>query len=109
MNEISQAVAFWILDAWRRLGSQLQTGYLNSAGCAEGDSVQITRVETTGAKFSMETIGRTMGQNKEWTISLAGSGFSFDPDSEGGCALTVEFSNGNTMLLTESSIMTPRE
>ena len=102
MNEISATVAFWILDAWRRLGSQLQTGYRNSGGAALGDSVRVTRIDSCGATFSMEAVGRTIGQNREWDMSLTDSKFSFDVSSGTVAAtLTIEFPNGNKMLLAE--------
>jgi hypothetical protein len=103
MNEISPTSALWILAAWRRLGSQLQTGYRNPSGGASGDSVRIIRTDPAGAMFSMEAVGRTIGQNREWDMSLEGSKFSFDTSAEGAATLTIEFLNGNKMLLAEMS------
>lgn len=101
MNEISATVAFWIFDAWRRLGSHLQTAYRNPSGGASGDSVRIIRTDPAGAMLSMEAVGRTIGQNREWEMSLADAKFSFDPSLETACTLTIEFPNGNKMLLAE--------
>jgi len=98
MNEISQTVAFWILEAWRRLGSQLHTAHLNPAGRAEGSSGCITRTDEPGGRVSMQSSDRPMGQNKEWTISLAGSRFFFEPGSDDRGLLRVELSNGNGIL-----------
>jgi hypothetical protein len=50
----------------------------------------------------MEAVGRTIGQNREWDMSLTDSKFSFDVSSGTVAAtLTIEFPNGNKMLLAE--------
>jgi hypothetical protein len=101
MNEISTTVAFWIFDAWKRLGPQLQTGYRTSSGTAIGDVVRIIRTDPAGATLSMQAVARTIGQNIEWERSFAESRFSFDVSSEGAATMTIEFSNGNKMLIAE--------
>jgi hypothetical protein len=83
----------------------LQTKYFSPEGGAEGDLVRITRVDSTGTTFSIETIGRTSGQNREWPVSLADAKFSFDAFSPLGASLSITFPNGNGVLLTESATM----
>jgi len=101
MNEISATVAFWILDAWLRLGSHLQTGYRNPAGGALGDVVRIIRTDPAGAMLSMQAVERTIGQNIECEKSFADSKFFFEMSSEGAATLIIEFSNGNKMMIAE--------
>ena len=80
MKEISSGVAFWILDAWRRIPSQLQ---LSSFG-ENLISGSRTVVRSVKPSLSMVSLVKEVaaGQNGEWNLSLGDCKFWFGVPEE---------------------------
>jgi hypothetical protein len=75
MNDISAHVAFWILDAWRKMNSQLQLSAIKGT-TAQGSPASILRTDPNSSIVSLVSVDLA-GQNREWTISLEGARFMF--------------------------------
>jgi hypothetical protein len=110
MNDISSNVAFWILDAWRKMDSQLHLS-ATKGPIIQDSPVSIIRVDPNASIISMVIVDLA-GQNREWTISVEGSSFSFGtafdatpfPEFVEGAwrsFLTISFSDGRTLAFAE--------
>ena len=116
MNEISFDVAFWILDAWRRMASQLQVKGTRS-GSSLASSAGILWSDPNDSKISLELVDAN-GQKHEWRLPLADAKFSFAtsklaaPLSMGLgegiwlAFLLAEFPDGSTLLFGERLVET---
>jgi hypothetical protein len=89
MNEISSGVAFWILEAWRKMDAQLHLVSLNTQ-----PSSSPAKVWRTCPSDSSVWMVRLLndGQKKECRLSLADAKFSFGVESE--CAPFHELTEG---------------
>jgi hypothetical protein len=79
MNEISSRVAFWILEAWRKMDAQLHFVSLNTT-----PSNSPAKVWRTAPSDSSIWLVRLLddGQKMECRLSLADAKFSFGVEEE---------------------------
>jgi hypothetical protein len=89
MKEISSGVAFWILEAWRKMDAQLHLISLNTQ--PSNSPAKVWRTSPSDSSVWM-VILLDNGQNKEWRLSLADAKFSFGVESE--CAPFHELTEG---------------
>jgi hypothetical protein len=110
MIPISSSVAFWILDAYRRIGSQLHfRGVFKGEKFEWGATVESTTI--IGDNISLKLFDWSDGQKGEWreSISLADvKQFFFDPisssDSKTNSVLTVEFKSSDDVFVFAEAI-----
>jgi hypothetical protein len=79
MNEISSRVAFWILEAWRKMDAQLHFVSLNTT--PSGSPAKVWRTSPSDSSVWMVRLLKD-GQNKECRLSLADAKFSFGVEGE---------------------------
>jgi len=110
MNDISTNVAFWVLEVWRKMNSQLQVSAFKGT-TAQGSPGSILSTDPNSSIISLVIVDLA-GQNREWTISLEGARFMFGvvPDAtpfpefaEGiwKSFLSISFSDGRVLTLGE--------
>jgi len=80
MNEISSGVAFWILEAWRKMDAQLHLISLNTTP-SSSPAAKVWRTAPSDSSVWMVMLPDN-GQNQAWMISLAGAKFSFGVEEE---------------------------
>ncbi len=80
MNEISSGVAFWILDAWRKMNAQLQVAVFPGESLMRGSAAVVSKIVSSEVVSIRRVDAR--GQNTVWTPSFAGCRFSFAVPSE---------------------------
>jgi hypothetical protein len=99
MNEISSAVAFWILDAWRQLEAQLQVNAIRGIS-SQGSPAVVWRTSPNELKISLVALA-ARGQKIEWNLDLHDCKFSFGTAADS--TLYPEFSEGKwvSFLLAE--------
>lgn len=77
MIAISTEVGLWILDAYRRMRSQLQLS--GAIGTEVPDSaVVISASSPINSKICFEFPDPATGQNPKWVVTLSGAEFWFD-------------------------------
>jgi hypothetical protein len=79
MNEISSGVAFWILEAWRKMDAQLHFVSLNTT--PSSSPAKVWRTSPSDSSVWMVRLLKD-GQNKECSLSLAEAKFSFGVEEE---------------------------
>ena len=89
MNEISSGVAFWILEAWRKMDAQLHFVSLNTT--PSSSPAKVWRTSPSDSSVWMVRLLKD-GQKKECRLSLGDAKFSFGVESE--CAPFHELTEG---------------
>ena len=110
MIPISSAVAFWILDAYRRMGSQLHfRGVFKGEKFEWGATVGSTTI--IGDRISLKLFDWSDGQKGEWRESISLENvkqFFFDPisrsDSGNNSVLTAEFESSSDVFVFAEAI-----
>jgi hypothetical protein len=80
MKEISSGVAFWILEAWRKMNAQLHLVALRNAQPSSWPAKVWHTSPTDSSVWMVRLLDD--GQNTEWMISLEGAKFSFGVEGE---------------------------
>ncbi len=89
MKEISSGVAFWILEAWRKMDAQLNLISLNTQ--PSSSPAKVWRTSPSDSSVWMVRLLND-GQKKECRLSLADATFSFGV--EGGLTPFRELTEG---------------
>jgi hypothetical protein len=106
MIEISSAEALWILEAYRRMNSQLHvSGTISKESISLPGVIWWTMPEES--KFSIAVADMDREQKREWKLSLEGARISFDPVASSGVPsgevwlsfLTIDWPETGTSLL----------
>jgi hypothetical protein len=110
MHEISSEVAFWILNAWRRMAAQLQV---------RGTKGNESKMLPAGILWCDPQLSKVrlvilddLGQKEEWPLSLSGATFTFGVPKESASFpelagnawhgyLLAELPDGETVLFAE--------